>query len=193
MVVESAAATACRTIRSPSVAWRENNFQSEGEVPRRILRWMNAREDAEMVLRQAEESSIYIKGIAPILTPSIDTRLGKHELFSRLRNGLRLAKKHHGGDHHGIAYIGSTSCPKWRWEGGYSLRDDRRRAEFMEGHRCKWDRMVVVASFPDRQTAEAERLAIQWAEPSGLITNRAMDARGLCIRNYAYSFLYVCY
>eukprot|EP00959_Pyramimonas_sp_CCMP1952_P279974 5853558-Pyramimonas_sp.AAC.1 len=172
---------------------RENGSEGEGEVPRSILLWRNAREDAEMVLRQAEESSIYIKGTAPILTPSIHSRDGKDEMFSRLKHGLRLAREYHGGDHHGIAYIGSTLCPRWRWEGGYSFRDDRRRAEFISGHRCRCDRMVVVASYPDKETAEAERLATLWAEPSGLINNRAKDARGLCIRNYAYSFMYLCY
>ena len=164
----------------------------EEEVPRRVLPWRNAREDAELVLRQAEESSIYIRGISPIIC-SVDCAPGRHEMFSRLSHGLRQARIHHGGHYSGIAYIGSTSCPRWRWEGGYSWRGDCHRAEFMPGHKHLYTHMIVLASFPDKQTAKAEAMAIQWAMPSGLLANRAADARGLCIRGCAYSFLYVCY
>ena len=183
--VETARAIRCSSTRS-----RLNDI--EEEVPRRVLLWRNAREDAELVLRQAEESSIYIRGISPIIC-SVDCAPGRHEMFSRLSHGLRQARIHHGGHYSGIAYIGSTSCPRWRWEGGYSWRGDCHRAEFMPGHKHLYTHMIVLASFPDKQTAKAEAMAIQWAMPSGLLANRAADARGLCIRGCAYSFLYVCY
>ena len=184
--VETARAIRCSSTRS-----RLNDIVEE-EVPRRVLLWRNAREDAELVLRQAEESSIYIRGISPIIC-SVDCAPGRHEMFSRLSHGLRQARIHHGGHYSGIAYIGSTSCPRWRWEGGYSWRGDCHRAEFMPGHKHLYTHMIVLASFPDKQTAKAEAMAIQWAMPSGLLANRAADARGLCIRGCAYSFLYVCY
>ena len=183
--VETARAIRCSSTRS-----RLNDI--EEEVPRRVLLWRNAREDAELVLRQAEESSIYIRGISPIIC-SVDCAPGRHEMFSRLSHGLRQARIHHGGHYSGIAYIGSTSCPRWRWEGGYSWRGDCHRAEFMPGHKHLYTHMIVLASFPDKQTAKAEAMAIQWAMPSGLLANRAADARGLCIRGCAYSFLHACY
>ena len=109
----------------------------------------------------------------------------------------------------GRCYIGSTSDPAWRWEGGWyivSPGDDERRQRcaeggdewaWMDGHRLKWRRMAVLGSWRDKDTAACEAAAIAAtlvaALPPNTLTNRCADARGLSIRTHAYSFVYICF
>ena len=108
----------------------------------------------------------------------------------------------------GRCYIGSTSDPAWRWEGGWyivSPGDDERRQRcaeggdewaWMDGHRLKWRRMAVLGSWRDKDTAACEAAAIAAtlaALPPNTLTNRCADARGLSIRAHAYSFVYICF
>ena len=162
-------------------------------IERHTILWRTAREDAELVVHQAETFWQEIRAIHPILD------VGRSELITRLQDGLRRARRHHeaqygrGGDVGAIAYIGTTSCPTWRWAGGFSWRDGAHRPEWMIGHKAKWNHLLVLGSWPDRETAKVEKEAIEWALPTGLLTNRVADARGLSARPFAYSFLYICY
>ena len=162
-------------------------------IERHTILWRTAREDAELVVHQAETFWQEIRAIHPILD------VGRSELITRLQDGLRRARRHHeaqygrGGDVGAIAYIGTTSCPTWRWAGGFSWRDGAHRPEWMIGHKAKWSHLLVLGSWPDRETAKVEKEAIEWALPTGLLTNRVADARGLSARPFAYSFLYICY
>ena len=91
-------------------------------------------------------------------------------------------------------YVGSTSDPKWRWQGGRYPSDDGVR--YMPGHHGRYDEMHVIGTWPDARTAAMEVLAISEARMHAYYTadvdNVANDARGLEIRRYAHSFLYVC-
>lgn len=162
-------------------------------IERHTILWRTAREDAELVVHQAETFWQEIRAIHPILD------VGRSELITRLQDGLRRARRHQeaqygrGGDFGAIAYIGTTSCPTWRWAGGFSWRDGAHRPEWMIGHKAKWSHLLVLGSWPDRETAKVEKEAIEWALPTGLLTNRVADARGLSARPFAYSFLYICY
>ncbi|CAK0877421.1 unnamed protein product, partial [Prorocentrum cordatum] len=55
-------------------------------------------------------------------------------------------------------YIGTTSDPSWRWNGGWGWRGNDR--SFMRGHKLSYDEMQVVASFPDKQCGEVEKHVI---------------------------------
>ena len=68
----------------------------------------------------------------------------------------------------GRAYVGSTSDPAWRWEGGWYLQSEgghRRHAgsewAYMDGHRKQWRRMSILGSWRDADTADFEAQAIR--------------------------------
>ena len=147
--------------------------------PPKSLRWDIARDEAEMVLSAACAE-------VRVLRPCLDIAVA--ELLARVSCGLREARSR--GD--GTCYIGSTSDPLWRWQGGLSWRGDALFPERMPGHRSRWRTMIVVGGWPDRDCREAEVTALRVAAPSGQLTNRVLDARGLGVRPHAYSFVYVC-
>ena len=94
-------------------------------------------------------------------------------------------------------YVGSTSDPRWRWEGGwYYPSDDEAGAhqKFMPGHRLKWNKMVILGAWPDAETARLEPIAIKEARLfSDNVQNKVEDARGLAKRSrWCYSFIYAC-
>eukprot|EP00959_Pyramimonas_sp_CCMP1952_P218969 4578575-Pyramimonas_sp.AAC.1 len=100
---------------------------------------------------------------------------------------------------YGSAYVGSTSDPAWRWEGGLCWRCERNvRAPrllptHMVGHKVRWKKMFVIASFSDKRTAAAEEFVLKTLHGRECLANVATDARGLHIRPVpAYSFIYVC-
>ena len=147
--------------------------------PPQSLRWDIARDEAEMVLSAACAE-------VRVLRPCLDIAVAG--LLARVSCGLREARSR--GD--GTCYIGSTSDPLWRWQGGLSWRGDALFPERMPGHRSRWRTMIVVGGWPDRDCREAEVTALRVAAPSGQLTNRVLDARGLGVRPHAYSFVYVC-
>ena len=97
-------------------------------------------------------------------------------------------------------YVGSTSSPSWRWAGGKVWREPSgaRSApcaapSYMQGHCKNFSLMCVIGAWPDSRTAELEPLAIAAGRHFGhRCANKADDARGLAVRPFAYSFLYVC-
>ena len=100
----------------------------------------------------------------------------------------------------GRAYIGSTSDPAWRWQGGRYLPSENGRHAvegwaWMDGHRLQWRRMAILGAWRDADTGTAEKETIQYIKISapGVLTNIATDARGLSRRPYAYSFVYICF
>ena len=82
-----------------------------------------------------------------------------------------------------------------------SERSDRRRRAvegewaWMDGHRLQWRRMAVLGSWPDGDAGVAEAEAITYVKDQlpHCLTNRCADARGLEIRSYGYSFVYICF
>ena len=95
------------------------------------------------------------------------------------------------------AYIGSTADPSWRWRGGHFHRAPEGELSFMSGHRNRFHRMEVIGCWPDADTARMEVMAISVARGTAAhgtvkILNVADDARGLEIRPFSHSFLYVC-
>ena len=68
----------------------------------------------------------------------------------------------------GEAYVGSTSDPAWRWEGGWCWRCERDEVRprmvptHMIGHSQRgYRRMVVVGSFSDAETARNETAVLR--------------------------------
>ena len=100
----------------------------------------------------------------------------------------------------GRAYVGSTSDPAWRWQGGYYEAADPRGPpgasvrRYMAGHRHQWRRMEVVGSWRDAECGQMEEAALRELNRvcPGRLTNIATDARGLEIRAFKYSFVYIC-
>ena len=64
----------------------------------------------------------------------------------------------------------------------------------MDGHRLSYQRMYVLGAWPDAVCAEMEKVAIGIGEAALgiLLQNKCKDARGLEIRPYGYSFVYLC-
>ena len=96
-------------------------------------------------------------------------------------------------------YVGSTSSARWRWEGGWYWPSEAATGiqsthqEYMPGHRLSWRNMVVLGAWPDAETARLEPICISVARSiaSDRLKNKATDARGLEIRRWCYSFVYV--
>jgi len=96
----------------------------------------------------------------------------------------------------GRAYIGSTSDPQWRWQGGWYVPSTGGGKNYMPGHRKRWSAMIVLGSWPDRETAQMEEAAILAGEAAAkprTLENKCSDARGLSIRSHAFSFVYICF
>ena len=160
------------------------------------MKWIQAKDDALDVMAKAvvrwPQISVWPDGEV------VD--ISMEEMLYRCRLAVRTALK--GG---GQCYVGSTSCPIWRWEGGYFYRSEARaleparQAEFMLGHRTAWSRMVVLGSWCDEQTksyevaaiAAAPAVAADLSMPKKLV-NIADDSRGFTIQSHHYGFIYVC-
>ena len=156
-------------------------MRSRSREARRLQLWEMAREDVRM---QCLDLDIRIVVHQPLLDVHAD------EWRARLRYLLKGAKRR-------PVYIGTTSDPQWRFVGGAGFLendgddDGRRRRDKLRPHRLDYKVMHVIASLPDRECAEAERIAINLGLGSNL-NNKVNDARGLQIRGIRYSYLYVC-
>lgn len=173
---------------SPSPGGRRSRSRDR----RRQARWDNAREEVDMVLEAA--TSRWRQITAP-WQPLVG--ISRAELARRAHRTVERQAQHGRR-----AYIGSSSDPAWRWEGGWywPSDDDRRGAtsvvaerKYMEGHLHNWDAMVLLGAWPDREAGQMEEAAISVGRSAGRLTNIADDARGLAIRAYGYSFVYCCY
>ena len=161
------------------------------------MKWSQAKDNALEVMAQAvvkwPQISVWPDGVA--------VGISKEEMLQRCRLAVRTALKGEGK-----CYVGSTSCPMWRWEGGYFYRSGARALELalepdlMVGHRANgWTRMLVLGSWGDEQTKSFEEDAIAAARAvaadlnkSKQLVNIADDSRGFTIQNHHYGFIYVC-
>ena len=121
-----------------------------------------------------------------VVEPVLD--VAEAELLERVRDAV--PRNNREGDR---AYVGSTSDPAWRWIGGYSWE----RESWMDGHCCRWRRLVVLGAWPDAEAGDMEVAAMRAAR--GLLgaslanALEAEDARGLAVRGqFAHSFVYIC-
>ena len=159
----------------------KRRMRSRSREARRLQKWEMAREDVRI---QCLDLDIRIVVHQPLLDVHAD------EWRARLRYLLKGAKRR-------PVYIGTTSDPQWRFVGGAGFLendsddDGRRRRDKLRPHRLDYKVMHVIASLPDRECAEAERIAINLGLGSNL-NNKVNDARGLEIRSFRYSYLYVC-
>ena len=81
-------------------------------------------------------------------------------------------------------YVGTTTDPCWRWEGGRSRRGE------MVGHRARWGGMAVIGVDAGWAAARLEGLVIGRCLRSPRCQNVAPDARG-CPHWSGPVFLYV--
>ena len=178
-----------RVVRSPGPLPNDVRQWAPPPSPQERLRilWESAREDAKMVAQAAR--ALHPEHIE-LREPFID--IHPDALMRRVMTYLPRGE-------FGSAYVGSTSGPAWRWQGGFCWRCERNaRAPrllptHMVGHRIRWRRMVVVASFSDQRTAIAEEKILNILKGRDDLENVASDARGLAIRPQpGYSFIYVC-
>ena len=170
------------------------------DLPPVPARWQDGRSGAVEVMAQSLE-----KWPRALEVPA--SRWLEIPLETLLERAKEVARREAGVG--GRCYIGSTSDPGWRWEGGWYLAaqgDDERRQRrteggagewaWMDGHKQKWRRMTVLGSWRDKDTAACEAAAIAStlaAVPPNTLTNRCTDVRGLSIRTHAYSFVYICF
>lgn len=166
-------------------------------------RWDDARLGALEVCAQALERWPAIEAASCYLEVGLETLVERAAEVARRESGVG-----------GRVYVGSTSDPAWRWAGGWHLvspgdgerqRRRRRRADgdddeewwdFMPGHRLKWRRMAVLGSWRDWDTRSFEVAAIEAAKAAarpGTALNKCSDARGLAVRPWGYSFVYICF
>eukprot|EP00959_Pyramimonas_sp_CCMP1952_P037003 774346-Pyramimonas_sp.AAC.1 len=131
-------------------------------------------------------------GCPPIEDLLVDVSQG--ELERRVRIAVRRAAK---AGHQ--SYIGSTSCPLWRWEGGRFWRSDTGAPDYMPGHHQKYGELLVLGCWPDQETKRLEPHAIKAARlvaeelgDDGVVDNKADDARGFATMDKHYAFIYVC-
>ena len=120
-----------------------------------------------------------------VVEPVLD--VAEAELLERVRDAV--PRNNREGDR---AYVGSTSDPAWRWIGGYSWE----RESWMDGHCCRWRRLVVLGAWPDAEAGDTEVAAMRAARGllGASLTNalEAEDARGLAVRGqFAHSFVYI--
>ena len=144
------------------------------EERRRIL-LESARESAMEVMAQAIER---YPGRILAQQPLLDLTQG--DLLQRI---VDLLPPRGGGE----AYVGSTSDPAWRWEGGWCWRCERDEARprtvptHMIGHSQRgYRRMVVVGSFSDAETARNETAVLRRLQsiPGGERNTDGMPRRG---------------
>eukprot|EP00959_Pyramimonas_sp_CCMP1952_P465043 9487623-Pyramimonas_sp.AAC.1 len=176
--------------------WRRFG-QPQNRVNKEAVKWSHAKDDALEVMAKAvvkwPQISVWPDGVA------VD--ISKEMMLQRCRQAVRTALK--GG---GKCYVGSTSCPIWRWEGGYFYRSEARalkralQPDFMLGHRAAgWSRMLLLGSWSDEQTKSFEEAAIAAARAvaadlnkSSQLVNIADDSRGFTVQSHHYGFIYVC-
>ena len=156
--------------------------------------WASALEDCDKLIELAARHSPRMKVAYPIIKMEEEALLENVRYFCNVMLHLRQPAQTH------LAYIGSTSDPEWRWVGGWSYLDedtegatDTRR--HMQGHSHRWQHMHVIGAWPDKVAARMEILAIQAGREilGTFLANKVDDARGLRIRRYGYSFIYVCH
>ena len=159
-------------------------------IAKKAVRWRIAKEEADMVLNAAiEDGAPSISAIQPVVDVSAA------DVASRIRRELMI--------HRGRSYVGSTSDPLWRWRGGWYWRSEGGRAAsepsdqraYMQGHCHEYKLMIVVGTWRDSECANMEKVGIGAGKRFGgrRMNNKAHDARGLEIRSYGYSFLYICF
>ncbi len=73
-------------------------------------------------------------------------------------------------------YVGATTDPIWRWEGGPS---DRGRGEYMEGHSEQWQELNVLHISWGVEAVEIETSLIKQVIDHDNCKNKASDSRGL--------------
>ena len=153
------------------------------------MRWASAAGNAKLLMSQAAaahpQNAIIMEPVMNVRSTTVEERVG--DLAGRAREG---------GFH---MYIGSTTSPQWRWEGGEYYPSEEyydlpgKYKAYMPGHSRIWERMHVLGSWPDSETAAMEEVAIKIGKGSGaLVDNIADDSRGLPRRGpYNYAFVYV--
>lgn len=154
-----------------------------------VIRWASAVEDAQLLMSQA--AAAYPRNI--IITKPV-MNVSSATVEARVRDLAGRARK--GGYN---MYIGSTTSPQWRWEGGSYYPsagyydEPAMQKKYMRGHSLIWERMHVLGSWPDSEAAAMEEVAINIGKRSGaLVDNIANDSRGLPRRGpYNYAFVYV--
>ena len=156
-------------------------------------RWENARWDAQEVMAQSLEKELEVEaGWGPGgKWLEVSFEIACDRVMQVVRSAIRRGWR---------AYIGSTSDPAWRWRGGRYLAAGVGRGRpdgwaFLAGHHEEWRHMIVVGSWPDAWCGRVETKIIDHAKQTSPndINNIATDARGLAVRSYGYSYVYVCY
>lgn len=150
-------------------------MRSRSRETRLKMMWEGAREDARQVLSDCRGmQSMFVH------QPLIDIDVGLVMKRVRHLHDRAIASGR-------SVYIGTTSDPSWRWNGGWGWRGNDR--SFMRGHKLSYDEMQVVASFPDKQCGEVEKHVIAHFPRAD---NKVASQQGLAVRHCACSFLYVC-
>lgn len=179
---------------SSSIRWAPRLARAERDT----LEWQIARDDALEVMTAAAQKhpEISLWGDGEPEVPLVG--VPRAELERRVREAVR--QYHRAG---GQSYVGSTSCPMWRWEGGACWRSEVCRAapaatpQIMDGHRLKYKRLLVLGSWPDADVKDLEVSAISAARRAAqdfaaVVHNIADDARGFAMMRKHYAFIYVC-
>ena len=178
--------------RSPDSLHRHWEYFRRGprlaSATRNVLRWASGRDDARQLVDAARQIR-YLAVAHDWLEPRerVESRVSKivHAEERQYKRGKRAS----------VFYVGSTSDPTWRWQGGHYHRAPDGELTYMPGHRLAYNRMYIIGCWPDSQAAAIEVRAITAARiccKASRVANIALDARGLELRPYAYSFVYVC-
>ena len=152
---------------------------SRSRERRRFILWEMAREDVRMQCRDLDSRIVVHQPLLDVLTD---------EWLPRLKDLRRRARCR-------PIYIGTTSDPSWRFLGhGCFVRDCDDSRGPMRAHCEDYTVMHVIACLPDRECAAAETIAINDCrnECAANMNNKVNDARGLEVRSFRYSYLYVC-
>ena len=180
--------------RGPASAAALREVDASIGLPPVSPKWENARWDAREVMAQSLEKELEVEaGWGPgekWLEVSFD--IACHRVVQVVRSVMGRAARE--------AYIGSTADPAWRWRGGWYLTAGVGRGRpdgwaFLAGHHEEWRHMIVVGSWPDALCGRMEARMIDYVKTAfpDTVSNIATDARGLSIRSYGYSYVYVCY
>ena len=182
--------------RPPAPRCGVPEMQMGGRQPSEIrsakyyARLYSAIEDAELEMEQATRLHKQISIVQPCLEISQELVLQRIAEFA--------AEASRQQQHW---YIGSTASPQWRWTGGWywaseaDLSQPRDAKEYMPGHKLKYGSMHVVGCWTDSICAAMEKAAIVHARDTDgrwWLDNKADDARGLAIRHFGNSVVYVC-
>ena len=185
-------AAAVEVVDAEEAAFFFPAFQPMGDAERqqtRASRWVHAEREAEgLVAAALRQHGPAVAAAHPWL------QLPEEALLRRVAEETARATRRGGW-----AYIGSTSDPGWRWGGGWYLPSEKDgkhhyRKRYLPGHRLAWKTMLVVGCWRDAVTAEMETKAIEVGRQTapGRLKNKASDARGLEIRSWSHSFVYIC-